>query len=131
MVKKHPILYREYGHSEMRTCMHYGFAIYKGWYTIIEALSNDLEILMEHSGYIIVAKQVKEKFGGLRFYTSIYDSIQDAEADLAGHGIGSNGQDWVRQCWWGLINRVVAHYEDVAGNTCERCGEIKQKCKCE
>ena len=40
-----------------------------GWFPIIDSLCTDLQNLSDKLGHQIKATQVKEKFGGLRFYT--------------------------------------------------------------
>ena len=40
-----------------------------GGFNIIDSLCTDLQALSDKLGHQIVATQVKEKFGGLRFYT--------------------------------------------------------------
>jgi len=62
LVKEFPNLYRD-RHGKMQdTCMCWGFECGDGWFEIIKELSAKLEPLD------VVALQVKEKFGGLRFY---------------------------------------------------------------
>ena len=77
-----PKLYRDYGGDMMRTCMAWGFECRDGWFELIKELSEKLE---PHG---IVATQVKEKYGGLRFYVGgiptdvadeMYDYIDEAE----------------------------------------------------
>lgn len=64
LVKKYPKLYRDYGGNMMVTCMCWGFSCGDGWYNIINNLSKSLcEFNVD-----VIADQVKEKFGGLRFY---------------------------------------------------------------
>lgn len=41
----------------------------EGWFPLIDSLCTDLQKLSDELGHQIVATQVKEKFGGLRFYT--------------------------------------------------------------
>lgn len=62
--KKYPNLFKEYPRS--------GFYLSKGWFQLVDTLCQLLEHTIEHlpaeiRGGIYVA-QVKEKFGGLRFY---------------------------------------------------------------
>ncbi len=65
-----PLLYRDRQASMQETCMCWGFPG-DGWFGIIYDLSSKLEPLIEaqakHGGQAR-ASQVKEKFGGLRFY---------------------------------------------------------------
>lgn len=53
-----------------------------GWYTLIRELSEKLESMIEDQ--YVCATQIKEKFGGLRFYMTCatdeaWDLIEDAE----------------------------------------------------
>jgi hypothetical protein len=81
---------------------HYGgFAVGKGWWPIIEKLSSHIQSHIEFKAKQnepinqVTVQQVKEKFGGLRFY---YDG----------------GDDYIR----GLVSMAEAW----AGTSCEDCG---------
>jgi len=70
---KHPMLYAQRSRGMRDTCMCWGFEIGDGWVRIIERLSDRLERInqkLPKDEARIEAVQVKEKFGGLRFYTS-------------------------------------------------------------
>jgi hypothetical protein len=90
-----------------------GFAVGKGWYPIIERLSSSIQ---QHIEFVnkneevcpqVVVMQVKEKFGGLRFYyeggdeyihglVSMAESWADVACETCG-GIGKRrGGGWVR-----------------------------------
>ncbi len=94
LVKKYPTVFKEWGGDPRKTCMAWGISTGDGWYNIIDELCAKLEPLG------IVATQVKEKFGGLRFYT------------------GAIAEDkWEEVHGW--INKAEAKsYE-----TCEECGK--------
>ena len=83
-----------------------GFAVGKGWWPIIERLSSSIQ---QHIEFVnkkeevcpqVVVMQVKEKFGGLRFY---YEGGDDYV-----HGLVSMAESWA----------------DIA---CETCGGIGQR----
>jgi len=77
--------------------MAFGFDCDNGWFDIIWKLCEDLEIIIKEDNvkdFEVV--QVKEKFGGLRFYTN-----------------GSNG----------LIDNVIHQAEKESYSTCEICGK--------
>ena len=79
LVKHFPNLYRDYGGDPMKTFMCFGFECGDGWFDLIKELSEKLEPMG------VVAMQVKEKFGGLRFYVNhatdaAWDLIEEAEA---------------------------------------------------
>jgi hypothetical protein len=64
-----PELYRQHTLSMQETCMCWGFDVDDGWFDILWMLSLALEDESKQTGAKIEAVQVKEKFGGLRFYT--------------------------------------------------------------
>jgi len=62
LVEKYPNLYSKYGGDIRDTCMGWGMSCGNGWFKLLDELSAKLESLN------VIASQVKEKFGGLRFY---------------------------------------------------------------
>lgn len=91
LVEAFPLLYRDRNASMQTTAMCWGFSCDDGWFDIIWDLSSKLEPLIqkihnEHPDieYLPRASQVKEKFGGLRFYMTsdtdeMYNLIEEAE----------------------------------------------------
>ena len=81
-----PELFRGKDKSMRETLMCFGFDCRDGWFRIIYELSSDIMKLSEQAGTEPPeVVQVKEKFGGLRYYvhgaTQAIDSrIQEAEA---------------------------------------------------
>lgn len=67
-----PNLYKDLYGSPRITCMAFGLCTGDGWYPLIKELSIQLEDLIlqapEEQREFYRASQVKEKFGGLRFY---------------------------------------------------------------
>lgn len=89
LVADFPNLYRMRHGKMSHTCMCWGFDVGDGWHDIIRALSVKLEALIlampEEARVECYADQVKEKFGGLRFYMSCQTDemsalIREAEA---------------------------------------------------
>lgn len=84
LVEKYPTMFKEYGGDMRKTCMAWGICTGNGWYDIIDELCSKLEPLG------VVAAQIKEKFGGLRFYINplnegvdweeVHDHINEAES---------------------------------------------------
>jgi hypothetical protein len=73
-----------------RTLMPFGFQVRDGWFHLIWSLCEDLEPLVagyeRETGRSFEVLQVKEKFGGLRFYANeggdpIWQRIERAEMD--------------------------------------------------
>jgi hypothetical protein len=70
LVSEFPSLYKDIGKSPRESCMAFGLEVGDGWYDIIYKLSEKLEPMG------VVASQVKEKYGTLRFY--IYNATDEA-----------------------------------------------------
>lgn len=91
LVKKHPLLYADMNKPPTQSLMCFGIACGDGWFKLINDLSDDLERLIKKwrkanpkEKYWPCACQVKEKFGGLRFYMTfgseeIFSAINAAE----------------------------------------------------
>ena len=94
LVKAFPLLYGDRHTSMKSTAMCWGFSCNDGWYNIIWDLSSKLEPLIQEfidenptAQVHPKASQVKEKFGGLRFYMThandeIFDLIGKAEGAI-------------------------------------------------
>lgn len=97
LYNKYPKIFRQKDLPMQETCMCWGVACGDGWYDILDNLCG---IVQQHVDYHklpqVEAVQVKEKFGGLRFYTNHTD-------------------DYIR----GLI--VMA--ESMSYFVCEECGD--------
>lgn len=95
-----PHLYRNRHLSMKETCMCWGITCGNGWFDLLYKLSSDID---EHLKYCSQAfrdefavEQVKEKFGTLRFYTTI---TNDA------------------------IEQFIDEAEEASYYTCEDCGD--------
>ena len=78
LIKRFPNLYQGCGLSPKESNMCFGFECGDGWFDLIEELSTKLEPMG------VIATQVKEKYGGLRFYVAsatdeAWDLIDEAE----------------------------------------------------
>jgi hypothetical protein len=71
LFKKYPKIFRQRKLPMSQTCMCWGINTGDGWYKIIDLLCSLLQWDTDENEYPQVeASQVKEKFGGLRFYTN-------------------------------------------------------------
>jgi hypothetical protein len=70
LVEKYPNILFDYGGDMKKTCMHWGMECGDGWYDLLNDLLEKLDYISKHSGVQVVADQIKEKFGTLRFYYS-------------------------------------------------------------
>jgi hypothetical protein len=69
-----PDLYEQRSWSIQDSCMAWGFECGDGWYDLIYQLSKDLMAVSDK----VRAVQVKEKYGGLRFYFTYSDHVSKA-----------------------------------------------------
>lgn len=89
--------------SEMETCMCWGFACGDGWYTLLDTLMSNIQSYIDwknRDGVVVeqvTLDQVKEKFGGLRFYYT-------------------GGDDY--------ISGMVTLAESLSMHTCDTCGGL-------
>jgi len=121
LCEKYPKIFRDRYGNMKETLMCWGFEHGDGWYQILDSLCGQIQHYIDwsHKNYKwdlewneknpyetrevrhpipqVVAVQVKEKFGGLRFY---YDGGDDH------------------------ISGMVRMAESWAANTCERCGKL-------
>lgn len=102
LCEKYPKIFKN-RHSPMtETCMCWGFEHGDGWYNIIDQLCDNIQSYIDWKNKKgeevaqVVADQVKEKFGTLRFYYS-------------------GGDEYIR----GLVNMAEA----MSGCTCDVCGK--------
>jgi len=91
-------------HGNMKTtAMCWGFSCGDGWYWLIDKLCSQLQWNTDHNNQNgkypqIVATQVKEKFGGLRFYVEGASDVQHA---------------------------IISWAESLSYDICESCGTTK------
>lgn len=135
LVGKYPIIFKNYGGDIRETCMGWGMTCGDGWFTLLDDMCGDINDLIEKKDIEVIAEQVKEKFGGLRFYygvnykLSLFNKIHFKIRDLMfrhGHGI----------IYWKVINfrkkffkttvekieDVIRKAEGLSYKTCESCG---------
>ncbi len=109
LCEKYPKIFRDRNAPMNETCMCWGFSHGDGWYKILDSLCAQIQNYIDwnnrsaEAGYKdfepieqVVATQVKEKFGGLRFYYEGGDKC---------------------------ISGMVRMAESWAAQTCEECGE--------
>lgn len=101
LCKKYPKLFFERNLPMSQTAMCWGFSCGDGWFNIIDNLCANIQSHIDWKNKNeevitqVVVKQVKEKFGTLRFYIS-------------------GGDDY--------IHGLIAMAESMSGVTCESCG---------
>lgn len=105
MYEKFPKIFVEHTLPMTQTCMCWGLDIGPGWRPLVLSLCDFLQNT-DHNNYPqVIATQVKEKFGGLRFY---FD-IQFPPGDHEGKG-------------YEYIDGAVDFAESMSLSICEECG---------
>lgn len=104
LFEKYPLIFQGKDLPITQNLMAFGFECGDGWYFILDKLCESIQSHIDNPPYTkgekivipqVIATQVKEKFGGLRFY---YDGGDDE------------------------IDGMVSLAETVAWDTCEICG---------
>ena len=90
------------------------------WVLLIEAFTAIDAAMVQHPGYRFSVRQIKEKFGGLRFYFMVYRADLDpTDEDTRYPEDGDTVQEGIIQ----QIYEIIRAAEEKADVTCETCGE--------
>jgi len=120
---KYPLIFRQKSLSMQETCMCWGICVGDGWYDIIDNLCEKIQNYVDETGCEqIEAEQVKEKFGGLRFYINfgndkVYEYINEAEelaentCEICGttENIGYT-KGWITTCCKNCVKRNITEW---------------------
>ena len=106
LLKRYPKIFKEYYKPMTETCMCWGFECGDGWYPLINSLCDSLQFDTDNNGFPqVVASQVKEKYGTLRFYYNIESSEDEYYENKCGSQEGK-----------------IRFAELLSGYICETCG---------
>jgi len=87
LCSSYPQIFRDRNGDMKTTAMCWGFDCGDGWYWLIDNLCSCIQKYIDENKHLkiqqVVATQVKEKFGGLRFYYRGGDKIIDGMVWLA------------------------------------------------
>lgn len=105
LYEKYPKIFFEDADKKKPT-LDWGFEHGDGWYDILDDLCSKIQKICDSDGHQIVAVQVKEKYGALRFYINggsqeIYNLIDEAEhkSEKTCEVCGEPGKIY-RDGWW-------------------------------
>ena len=104
LVNKYPNILKDYGGDMKATCMHWGMECGDGWYDLLDKLLAKLDYLFSVSGVQVIADQIKEKYGTLRFYY---------------HEVGGANSPVVHD----IIENVITMAENMSERVCENTGK--------
>lgn len=128
-MSRFPILFQDRKKSMQETCMCWGIECPKGWWHILDQLCTVLEFhnmeFVKNYGVAIVADQVKEKFGTLRFYYDVRPVDENGIVKYEPDELPTD-KDRQRMIVMGYLEMLADQYireaEDMTANTCARCG---------
>jgi hypothetical protein len=112
LVEKYPKILRDYGGDMRQTCLAFGIEINSGWFNLLDNCMNKLQYFCDLCSkddreVQVVANQVKEKYGTLRFYYTSYGA-NDTESRI--------------------IDNIVSAAEMASERTCEVTGKDGTLC---
>lgn len=84
LYQKYPKIFAQRSLPMARTAMCWGICCGDGWFHLLDVLCEELQRQTDQRGAPqLEATQVKEKYGGLRFYTTLASDAQEAMIDMA------------------------------------------------
>jgi hypothetical protein len=112
LVEEFPKILRDYGGDMKHTCMYWGMSFDDGWFNILRDGLQKLQYLCgsfsnDTRSVQIVATQIKEKFGSLRFYYLLEGANQIESS---------------------IFSDIIVSIEKEANRTCEITGKYGELC---
>lgn len=128
-MSRFPILFQDRKKPMTQTCMCWGIECPKGWWHILDQLCTVLEFhnmeFVKNYGVAIVADQVKEKFGTLRFYYTVWPVDENGIAKTLAEELTSE-EDRKRSIVMDYLEMLADQYireaEGLTETTCADCG---------
>ena len=108
---KYPVIFRERCLSMSQTAMCWGIQSDDGWWELIDDLCAQLDLIHRKFGVATVATTVKEKYGGLRFYT--HQELDKGRKETADDKVILD-----------ILDAVVSQAEAISYSRCEICGDF-------
>jgi len=111
LCETYPKIFRDRHADKRMTCMCWGFSCGDGWYNLIDTLCSSLQWDTDKNDYPqVIADQVKEKFGELRFH--YHTERGDVSVDVFSYDARKRG----------IIEGKIDFACHMSGNICEECG---------
>ena len=127
-----PILFQDSKKPMSETCMCWGIECPIGWFHILEQLCTVLEFynmeFTKNHGIAIIADQVKEKFGTLRFYYTIREVDKDGVEKVPETTDDSriSTEENKRRIYMDylelLADNIISEADGMTEKTCADCG---------
>jgi hypothetical protein len=135
LLKKYPSILQQYNLPKEASNMYWGFECNDGWYDIIDTLLTALSELYSTGIFFdgksvsleppkVIANQVKEKFGTLRFYYSL--EFPQQYHDFLTQYLNTD-QERIIESWANgyrdYVDGIIHYAEVLSSRTCEVSGE--------
>lgn len=127
-MERFPILFQNKDKPESESCMSFGIECPIGWYHILDRLCTELEYSNLESvqkwGVAIVADQVKEKYGTLRFYFNIHNVDESGKVDFEHDNdkLDESTNNIVYEHLYMFAQNLIDEAEHMTVETCAECG---------
>lgn len=127
-MERFPILFQNSSKSPIESCMSFGIECPVGWFHILEQLCTELEYSNLESvpkwGVAIVAEQVKEKYGTLRFYFNVRDVDINGKVDFdhKNEKLDDATNKIVSEHLYMFAQNLIDEAEHMTEETCADCG---------
>ena len=106
LFEKYPKIFQDKNKDKKVTCMCWGIECPDSWYDLIDKLCHTLQYNTDVNKYPqVIAEQVKEKYGTLRFYCRLEGEKNEFKE--------------------GVIEGIIRTYEDQTAFICAKCGSNK------
>ena len=110
LLERYPLILQDMYGDCKETCMCWGIETGNGWYNLLDMLMGYLQWQTNNNNYPqVIASQIKEKYGGLRFYYSTE---------------GGASEDYDNN-----ISTIIDYVSYLSEHTCEDCGKKGKKRK--
>lgn len=117
---KYPIIFGDRTKPMSETTMCWGICTGIGWSDLLDKVCEEAQLIANVTGIQMIADQVKEKYGSLRWYFhTIRTPVLPTEDTLT---------DEQSRIWHNIIDDLVQQAEDKSEHTCEECGEYGKVC---
>jgi len=140
LFEKYNSIFKERTLPMSQTCMCWGIECPDGWYSLIDNMCKELTKVEQEWDIGVVCRQIKEKYGTLRFYYDVEDGPKwEIRKDENGKDVsffdGKDTTDRRYDCgseWFepstpnkeveARLNWIINRYEWLSGEICCECG---------
>ena len=116
LIEKYPKIFRDCDKTPQESCMAFGISVGDGWFPLIDQLCKSLQHETDKcNAPQVIAAQVKEKFGGLRFYVNSANETQFNYIEFA----EALSYKICEEC--GTMNQVITEGPGWIQSLCKEC----------